>query len=47
MPDCSTDDFGVEERLIPFENKWAGDHTLHLHGPGENAVDVTLRITIE
>lgn len=41
------DYFGVEERLVLFENNWAGDHTLHLHGEGQNAVDVALRLTIE
>jgi hypothetical protein len=41
------DDFGKEERLLSFENSWAGDHTLHPHGPGENAADITVRITIE
>jgi hypothetical protein len=41
------DDFGEEQRLISFESGWAGDHTLHLHGMGENAADVTLHITIE
>lgn len=41
------DDFGFEARLIKYENGWDGNHVLQLRGPGQNALDVTINVSIE
>jgi hypothetical protein len=41
------DDFGADALLLSFEGGWAGKHVLHLHGPGENAVDVTVDVSMQ
>ena len=43
----SDDDFGFEARLIKYENGWDGNHVLQLRGPGQNALDVTISVSIE
>jgi hypothetical protein len=39
------DAFGSGEILIPAKVGWEGDHVIQVRGAGENALDVTLRIT--
>jgi hypothetical protein len=41
------DDYGTLDQLIAFKNGWDGEHVLHLHGTGQNAVDVTVKISIK
>lgn len=41
------DDYGSLDQLISFKNGWDGEHVLHLHGTGQNAVDVTVKISIK
>ncbi len=43
----SDDTYGAVDQLISFKNGWDGEHVLHLHGTGQNAVDVTVKLSIK
>ncbi|MFO0762274.1 MAG: thiol-activated cytolysin family protein [Byssovorax sp.] len=41
------DDYGKLDQLIAYKNGWDGEHVLHLHGSGNNAVDVTVKLSFK
>jgi hypothetical protein len=43
----SDDDYGTVDQMIAFKNGWDGEHVLHLHGTGNNAVDVTVKLSFK